>query len=112
MLFNVVLTGMGAMFAGVVMMGRCRMGMMRGFFVVAGFVVLSGFGVVFGSLSVVFGGVLVAFCCFFRHGVEVGLNGTFDDARARYTKNLFGKTTCFRPLKPTFSEALTRHDFP
>ena len=45
-----------------------RMGVVGSLFVVAGFLMLGSLGVVFGSLRVVGGGLLVAVCCFLRHG--------------------------------------------
>ena len=59
-------------------MGLGRVGMVGGLLVVAGLVALGGFGVVFGSLRVVGGGVLVALGCFLRHGVEIKERATVD----------------------------------
>ena len=59
------------MLSSMVRMGRSSMGVMGSLFMIAGLVVLSGFGVVFSSLRVVSGGVLVALCCFLRHDVGI-----------------------------------------
>ena len=64
MLGGVVLLGVGGVLLGVGRMRGRRMGVVRGFFVVAGLVVLGGFGVVLGSFRVVGGGVFVAFSGF------------------------------------------------
>ena len=59
------------MLRSMVRMGRSSMGVMGSLFMIAGLVVLGGFGVVFRSLRVVGGGVLVALCCFLRHDVGI-----------------------------------------
>ena len=59
------------MLSSMVRMGRSSMGVMGSLFMIAGLVVLSGFGMVFSSLRVVGGGVLVALCCFLRHDVGI-----------------------------------------
>ena len=59
------------MLSRMVRMGRSSMGVMGSLFMIAGLVVLSGFGMVFRSLRVVGGGVLVALCCFLRHDVGI-----------------------------------------
>ena len=59
------------MLSSMVRMGRSSMGVMGSLFVIASLVVLGGFGVVFSGLRVVGGGVLVALCCFLRHGVGI-----------------------------------------
>ena len=70
-LFGVALASLSRMLSSVVRMGRSTIGVIGSLFVIAGLVVLGGFGVVFSSLRVVDGGVPVAFCCFLRHGVEI-----------------------------------------
>jgi len=70
-LFGVALASLSRMLRSMVRMGRSSMGVMGSLFMIAGLVVLSGFGVVFRSLRVVGGGVLVALCCFLRHGVGI-----------------------------------------
>ena len=57
------------MLSSMVRMGRSSMGVMGSLFMIAGLVVLSGFGVVFSSLRVVGGGVLVTLGGFLRHGM-------------------------------------------
>ena len=71
MLFSVALASLSRMLSSMVRMGRSSMGVMGSLFMIAGLVVLGGFGVVFRSLRVVGGGVLVALCCFRRHGVGI-----------------------------------------
>lgn len=71
MLFGVGFAGMAGMFIGMLGMSGRRVCVVGSLFVMAGLMVLGGFGVVFGSLRVVDGGVLVAFSCFLRHGVGV-----------------------------------------
>ena len=71
MLFGVALAGSVGMLLGILGVRGGRMGVVGSLFVVASFLVLGGFGVVFGSLGVVGGGLLVAICCFLRHGVEI-----------------------------------------
>ena len=71
MLFGVALASLSRMLSSMVRMGRSSMGVMGSLFMIAGLVVLSGFGVVFSSLRVVGGGVLVALCCFLRHDVGI-----------------------------------------
>ena len=71
MLFGVALASLSRMLSSMVRMGRSSMGVMGSLFMIAGLVVLSGFGMVFRSLRVVGGGVLVALCCFLRHGVRI-----------------------------------------
>ena len=71
MLFGVALASLSRMLSSMVRMGRSSMGVMGSLFMIAGLVVLSGFGVVFRSLRVVGGGVLVALCCFLRHDVGI-----------------------------------------
>ena len=71
MLFSVALASLSRMLSSMVRMGRSSMGVMGSLFMIAGLVVLSGFGVVFSSLRVVGGGVLVALCCFLRHDVGI-----------------------------------------
>ena len=71
MLFSVALASLSRMLSSMVRMGRSSMGVMGSLFMIAGLVVLGGFGVVFRSLRVVGGGVLVALCCFLRHGVGI-----------------------------------------
>ena len=69
MLFSVGLAGVGRVLGSVVGVRGRGMGVVGGFFVVAGLVVLGSFGVVFGGLRVVGGGVLVALGGFLRHGM-------------------------------------------
>ena len=71
MLFGVALASLSRMLSSMVRMGRSSMGVMGSLFMIAGLVVLGGFGVVFRSLRVVGGGVLVALCCFLRHDVGI-----------------------------------------
>ena len=71
MLFGVALASLSRMLSSMVRMGRSSMGVMGSLFMIAGLVVLSGFGMVFRSLRVVGGGVLVTLCCFLRHGVGI-----------------------------------------
>ena len=71
MLFSVALASLSRMLSSMVRMGRSSMGVMGSLFMIAGLVVLGGFGVVFRSLRVVGGGVLVALCCFLRHDVGI-----------------------------------------
>jgi len=69
-LFGVGFAGVAGVLGGVVVVSRCRMGVMGSLFVVTTFVVLGGFGVVLGGLGVVGGGLFVAFGGFLGHGVE------------------------------------------
>ena len=71
MLFGVGLPGVGRVLGGVVGVGRGGISVVRGFLVMAGLVMLGSFGMVFGGLRVMGGGVFVAFGCFLRH--EVGM---------------------------------------
>ena len=71
MLFSVGLAGVGRVLGSVVGVRGRGMGVVGGFFVVAGLVVLGSFGVVFGGLCVVGGGVLVALGGFLRHGMGI-----------------------------------------
>ena len=71
MLFGVALTGSVGMLLGILGVRGGRMGVVGSLFVVASFLLLCGFGMVFGSLRVVDGGLLVAICCFLRHGVGI-----------------------------------------
>ena len=70
-LFGVALADSVRMLLGILGVRGGRLGVMDSLFVIAGLVVLGGFGVVFSSLRVVGGGVLVALCCFLRHGVGI-----------------------------------------
>ena len=70
-LFGVGFAGMAGMLIGMLGMSGRRVRVVGSLFVMAGLMVLGGFSVVFGSLRVVGGGVLVAFSCFLRHGVGV-----------------------------------------
>ena len=69
MLLGVRLAGVGGVLVGVLLVGSGRVGVVRGFFVVARLVVLGGFGVVLGGLGVVGSGLFVALGGFFGHGV-------------------------------------------
>ena len=69
MLFGVGFARVGRMLRGVVSVSRGGVGVVGGFFVVAGLVVLGSFGVVFGGLRVVGGSVLVTLGGFLRHGM-------------------------------------------
>ena len=68
-LLGVALAGRRPVLGGVVRVGGGSVSVVSRFFVVAGLVVLGGFGVVGGGLGVVGGGMLVAFGGFLRHGV-------------------------------------------
>ena len=70
-LVGVALAGRFGVRLGVRGMSLRRMGMVGGFFMAASFVLLSGFGVVFGGLRVVGGGLLVAISCLLRHDVGI-----------------------------------------
>ncbi len=74
MLFGVGLAGLRAMLGGMIRMGGRRMGVVSRFFMVARLVVGGGGGVVLGGFGVVLRRVLVALCCFLRHGRR-GLKG-------------------------------------
>ncbi len=66
-LFGVGFARVGGVLRGVVGMGGGRVRVVGSLFVVAGLVVLGGFGVVLGGLRVVGDGVLVVFSGFLRH---------------------------------------------
>ena len=70
-LFGVGFAGMAGMFIGMLGMSGRRVRVVGSLFVMAGLMVLGGFGVVFGGLRVVGGGVLVAFSCLLRHDVGI-----------------------------------------
>ena len=72
-LLCVSFAGVGHVLGGVVGVRGRSMGVVCGLFVVAGLVVLGGFGVVLGGLRVMGGGVLVALGGFLRH--EMGILG-------------------------------------
>ena len=71
MLFGVAIAGSIRMLLGILGVRGGRMGVVGSLFVIASFLLLSGFSMVFGSLRVVGGGLLVAICCFLRHGVGI-----------------------------------------
>jgi len=68
---GVMLAGMAGMLVGVGGVSRRRMGMVSRLLMVARFLVLGRFGMVFSRFGVMGGGVLVTFGCFLRHGVGV-----------------------------------------
>ncbi len=58
---------LGVMFFGVAGVAVGAVSVVRGLFVIAGFVVLGGFTVMLGGMLVMFGGLVVMFDGVFRH---------------------------------------------
>ena len=71
MLVGVAFAGGVRVLLGILGVRGSSMGVVGSLFVVAGLLVLSGFGVVLSCLRVVGGGVLVTICCFLRHDVGI-----------------------------------------
>lgn len=67
-LFGVALARAGRVLGSMVLVSGSGMGMMGSLLMVASFVALGRLGVVLGGFRMVFGGLLVAVCCFLRHG--------------------------------------------
>jgi hypothetical protein len=68
-MLGVVAAGFGVMFFGMAGVAVGGVGVMRGLFVIAGFVMLGGFAVMLRRVLVVFGGlVMVLDACVVAHG--------------------------------------------
>lgn len=62
---------MGGVLSCIVSMRGNGLGIESDFFVVAGLLVLCGFGVVLGGFGMMHGGVLVALVCFLQHDLVI-----------------------------------------